>query len=116
MRCTELTLIPTALGMAAPPNGSRAARGPAKVQGEYALGNSGVSGGMRVLSPRMPRDAFPAESLLPAPDGDLGLADPSHDLGDALAITRQQDDFGPSRHAPAANSRLAATASSAEVR
>src|SRR4029450_13443235 len=62
MRWTELTLIPTALAMAAPVQWVAGAGGPAKVKATTGWAISGINGGMRdgrVLSRHSP--AAPSE-------------------------------------------------------
>jgi len=98
MRCTELTLIPTASAMAAPVQWVAFWDGPAKVKATTRSATSEANGGMRegrVLSRHRGGDAFGAKPFLPAPDDGLGLSGSPHDLGGAVAVGGQQDDLGP---------------------
>src|SRR6266545_4887442 len=83
MRWTELTLIPTALAMAAPVQWVACAGGPGKVKATT-----------RLVAPQ-PRSTLRAKPLLPTPDDGLSLSGPPHDLGDAVPGGCQQDDLGP---------------------
>src|SRR4029453_5174950 len=98
MRWTELTLIPTALAMAAPVQWVACAGGPAKVKATTRSAISGLNGGMRdgrVLSPHHPGSPLGAKPPLPTPDDGLSLSGPPHDLGGAVPGGCQQDDLGP---------------------
>src|SRR5262245_42714270 len=98
MRCTELTLIPTASAIAAPVQWVAFWHGPAKVKATTRSATSGANGGMRegcVLSRH--REATPSalNSFLPAPDDGLGLSGSPHHLGGAVPVGGQQDGLGP---------------------
>src|SRR5436309_148572 len=97
MRWTELTLIPTALAMAAPVQWVACAGGPAKVKATTCSAISELNGGMRdgrVLSRHSPGSTLRAKPLLPTPDDGLSLSGPPHDLGRAVPGGCQQDDLG----------------------
>src|SRR5262245_1823726 len=98
MRCTELTLIPIALAMAAPVQWVASAGGPAKVKATTRSAILGSKGGIRdgrVLYTQQSGGAFGAKPFLPTPDHGLGLAGLPHDLGGAVPNGGQQDDLRP---------------------
>src|SRR5262249_23989923 len=98
MRCTELTLMPTALAMAAPVQWVAFGGGPDKVKvttrSTTSGGSWGDSRGPGFVAPQ-PGDACGAKPILPAPDDGLGLSSAPHDLGAAAAIGGQKDDLSP---------------------
>src|SRR6516162_3031805 len=96
MRCTELTLMPSALAIIAAVQWVTSAGGAVRVRATVrsctAVGSRGMRDG-RVLWRRSPGDPFRREPLLPAPDGHHALARPPHDRTGANAIRRQQHDL-----------------------
>ena len=98
MRCTELTLTPAALAIAAPVQWVASPGGVLHGQRHDPLGDRGIelrdARGPRLVA-QQPIDAFSGEPLLPAPDAGLGLAGLAHDRVRADALGAQQHDLRP---------------------